>query len=636
MAGRLALAALLLALTLPALADALAPELRARLSAAGPGETLPVIVGLAERVDPRPYQTGDRAQRRAALIQALQAQAARTQPPILAAIQAQGGGRIRPLWAINAIAAELPAAAIEALARHPAVARIRLDAEVLEPAITPAAAATPEWNLSAVRAPELWAQGYDGTGVVVASLDTGVDAAHPDLGPRWRGGGNGWYDPNGQHATPHDASGHGTRTMGLMVGGAAGGTAIGVAPGAQWIAVKIFDDSGRSTLSRIHQGFQWLLDPDANPASDDAPDVVNNSWGLIGADQCALEFQTDVQLLRTAGIAVVFAAGNDGPSGYTSSSPANNPEGWAVGAVDAANAVAAFSSRGPSACDGSIYPELMAPGVAVKSADLSFGGLALYADVSGTSYAAPHVSGVMALLAQAHPGAEVAALEAALAQTARDLGPAGADNAYGQGLVDAVAAHETLAGAPPPANRAPLASNAGTVLAVAAPGVLGNDSDPDGNALTARLESPPAGGALVLNADGSFSYTPNAGTAADSFAYRASDGGLASAAAQVSISVVQPNRPPVAVDDGASTRRNTAIRIAVLANDSDPDGNLAPASVAITAKPNKGGTASVNPDGTVNYSPKRNFTGAETFAYTVRDTLGAVSNTAGVTVTVTR
>jgi len=83
--------------------------------------------------------------------------------------------------------------------------------------------------------------------------------------------------------------------MGLLVGGAAGGTAIGVAPGARWISVKIFADNGLASLSGIHLGFQWLLDPDGNPATDDAPDVANHSWGLNGSvGQCDREFEPEM------------------------------------------------------------------------------------------------------------------------------------------------------------------------------------------------------------------------------------------------------------------------------------------------------------------------------------------------------
>jgi len=127
--------------------------------------------------------------------------------------------------------------------------------------------------------------------------------------------------------------------------------------------------------------------------TDDVPDVVNSSWGFPNlAGQCYLEFENDLKVLKAAGIAVVFSAGNQGTLG--SVSPADNASGFAVGAVDSALNVASTSSRGPSACDGSLFPELVAPGVGVRAADLTLGGYAQnpYATLSGTSFAAPHVA----------------------------------------------------------------------------------------------------------------------------------------------------------------------------------------------------------------------------------------------------
>ena len=215
--------------------------------------------------------------------------------------------------------------------------------------------------------------------------------------------------------------------------------------------MKIFNDARYATVSGIHAGFQWLLDPDGNPSTDDVPDVVNASWGfrdLVG--QCYLEFETDLEILKAAGIAVVLSAGNQGSAG--SVSPADNPAGFAVGAVDAALAVAATSSRGPSACDGSVYPEVVAPGVGIRTSDLTFNGTYpnSYVAVSGTSFATPHVAGAMALLRQADPAATVAELEQAVTATAVDLGAPGPDNTAGYGLLDAPAARQWLGNAPPP------------------------------------------------------------------------------------------------------------------------------------------------------------------------------------------
>jgi len=719
-----------------ALAAVIVPELAAELARLAPQDEIPVIVWMADRVDPRLYELADRSARDTRLVKALREKAAATQGPYRVFLQNQGARQLRELWVINGIAVTARASVIRQLASRPGIERISLDSTLEAPVTSVGGAAPPEWNLNAVQAPQLWSLGYTGSGVVVANMDTGVDAAHPDLATNWRGGNNSWYDPHGQHPTPYDPTGHGTQTMGIIVGGSAGGTAIGVAPDARWIAVKLYDDAGLARYSDIHLAFQWLLDPDGDLNTVDAPDVVNASWGLVGtAGQCITEFSVDIDVLRTAGVGIAFAAGNDGPGPLTSLSPANDPQGFSGGAVDETLTVAGFSSRGPSACDGTIYPDLVAPGVNVKTADLSFGGLPQYVVVAGTSFAAPHAAGSMALLAGAFPAAGIGQIEAALTGSARDLGVAGEDNSYGWGLADVQAAYQfLLAGtnSPPritstpplgatagnlyrypvtasdpdndalrfyldvaPAgmaidaltgliewtpgtdqvgthgvtvraddargksatqtfgvtvsmpNLAPVASNdsysisSGTTLGIAAPGVLGNDEDSDGGALTAVLTTGTASGILSLNDNGSFTYTPNAAFAGtDSFAYRAFDGALYSNSATVSITVnASVNTPPVAKADSAAApmRKSgayTPVVISVLANDSDPDGSLDPATVSIAAAPNKGGAVAVNANGAVSYTPKVKFRGQETFGYTVRDRAGAVSNIATVTVTV--
>jgi subtilisin family serine protease len=199
-------------------------------------------------------------------------------------------------------------------------------------------------------------------------------------------------------------------------------------------------------MSDIHRIFQWLMDPDGNPATVDSPDIVNASWALSGraTGGCNLEFSEDILALKAAGIAVVFAAGNDGPAPGTSNSPGNNPGAISVGAVNRDLSIARQTSRGPSACGGGVFPGLVAPGVNVRTADLSHGGQPSYAIVSGSSLAAPHATGVLALLMEAFPSASVAELETALVNGAQDLGVAGADNTFGHGLANAIAALDQL------------------------------------------------------------------------------------------------------------------------------------------------------------------------------------------------
>lgn len=428
------------------------PELEEILGTLGPDDEVPVIVTLTDQFDLKAFRNRDRKQQRTGLIKGLKAKADVTQGHLKVFLKEKMARRVLSFWVFNGLAVTAPVGVIRELAKQPGIGRIQLDDTLAQPEPQPAAAAVPEWNLNVIKAPELWSLGFRGAGVVVASMDTGVDVSHLDLQDKWRGGGNSWFDPNGEHSTPSDSAGHGTRVMGLLVGGDATGTSIGVAPEARWIAVKIFDDGGVAELSDIHAGFQWLLDPDNNPETDDAPDVVDNSWGFTNlVNQCYNEFQPDVQALKAAGIAVVFSAGNEGPYQATSVSPANYPESMAVGALDETATVAPFSSRGPSPCDQSIYPELTAPGANVKTADLTVGGVYPSAStyVSGTSFSSAHVAGAMALLLGAKPGVPIEQLETALKESALDLVTPGPDNDTGHGLLDVAGAYDFLQNSPP-------------------------------------------------------------------------------------------------------------------------------------------------------------------------------------------
>lgn len=443
---------MMLTLSLPTPANARVADpimdtaLQVTLDAGSPGDTIPVIAICREQADLHALRRLHRKHRRRAMVRRLRETAGKSQRHLRKLLRRHGVRDVIELWAINGLSFQASSAVIRTLARQHGIATITLDATLDAPGLSFEEASPSAWHLDAIRAPELWALGLRGQGVVVASLDSGVDALHPDLGPRWRGGANSWFDPHGEHLIPFDGLGHGTQTMGLMVGGDAGGTAIGVAPEAQWIAAKIFDDEGSATLSDIHRAFQWVLDPDGDPATDDAPDVVNCSWNLAGTTNlCVPEFTPDIEVLKAAGVAVTFSASNYGPAPFSSVSPANG-SGFAIGAVDQSLAVAEFSSRGPSACGGGLYPQLVAPGVQVRTTDLTFGGQVpdSYVSVAGTSFAAPQTAGTMALLREAYPDATVADLEAALAGSALDLGLGGPDDTFGYGLVDVMEAYRWL------------------------------------------------------------------------------------------------------------------------------------------------------------------------------------------------
>jgi bacillopeptidase F len=599
------------------------PELEREMQGRVPYEEIAVIVSLAGKVDHRRFAVKDRSLRDTRLYRALKEKAKVTQAPHKAFLQGRGARRLRELWAINGIAVTARAEVIRELAARMGVESIRSDSTLQAPAVTYASPAPPEWNLNAVSVPALWAQGYSGTGIVVANMDTGVDPNHPDLIGKWRGGANSWFDPHGEHATPYDFSGHGTQTMSIM----AGGSAIGVAPGASWIAAKLYNDAGQATYSDIHLAFQWLLDPDGNPATVDAPDVVNASWGLVGtAGQCITEFSADIDALKTAGIAVTFAAGNDGPAPLTSLSPANNVGGFATGAVDPALAVASFSARGPSACDGTVYPEMAAPGVSVKAADLSFGGQPLYAVVSGTSYAAPHAAGTMALLLEAYPVASVADLEAALMQSAQDLGVAGADNSYGYGLLNAQAAYDNLharLGSPPAITSSPtLTATQGLAYAYKV-----TASDPDGGPLSFTLDKAPVG--MTIKTTSSYvawiGWRPNsAQVGVNDVIVRATDPIGLSTTQPYSITVANVNDAPVTSNDVYTMTKGGTLNVAapgVLANDIDPD--VGDTLTATNYSAPSTGTLAGNADGSFSYTPPAIYNGMAYFNYLAQDSAGA-------------
>lgn len=168
--------------------------------------------------------------------------------------------------------------------------------------------------------------------------------------------------------------------------------------------------------------------------------------------------------------------------------------------------------------------------------------------------------------------------------------------------------------------------------------VLANDTDVDGDAISVKTVSPGSNGTTAVNTDNTVMYTPaNGFSGKDTFTYVVTDGNLDSSPATVTVTVVPAvNQLPVASNDSARTRRNTPVDINVLANDRDPDGALVPSSVSIVTQPTRGGTASVNANGTVRYTPRLNFRGTDVFTYNVKDDRGGVSNTATVRVNVVR
>lgn len=351
------------------------------------------------------------------------------------------------------------------LATRPEVDRV-LSSPRLRPLPTPPppepgsapAPDTPLWNITLIGADRVWNElGITGAGIVIGQSDSGVDAAHPDLAPGYRGV-NGdhaynWLDPWYGTLAPRDYGQHGSHTL----GSATGRNGIGVAPGATWFAcANLARNLGNP--ARYLDCMQFMLAPYA-PGDDPftagdparAAHVLNNSWGCPPLEGCdAASLLPAVQALRAAGIFVVASAGNEGAEcSSVSSPPAIYAEAFSVGAIDASGVVTDFSSRGPVTVDGSgrTKPDIVAPGDDVLSSTPD----GTYATASGTSMAGPHVAGVVALVWSANPAliGDIARTEALLRDTAAPYtgdgglecaGSAPGSNVYGFGVIDAYAA----------------------------------------------------------------------------------------------------------------------------------------------------------------------------------------------------
>jgi subtilisin family serine protease len=393
-----------------------------------------------------------RTARARTVLDGLRQRAAETQQDLRRLLSTQersGHARaVKPYWIFNGFAATVDRQALDALAAHPDVASVALDAEIrqeepIEPG--PGEPLLPSWSLESVNAPDTWGEyGTRGAGVVVGIMDGGADGGHPALHDSWLGTtgdpAKSWYVPTGEnYPTPGDGGGHGTHVTGSIVGRAPG-EVTGVAPDAQWIAAKIFRDSGSTTESIIHDAFQWMLAPGGDPAA--APDVVNNSWGANAPNDTT--FWDDVLAWQAAGIVPVFANGNAGPGPGTVGSPGSFPQAIGIGATDQEDRIASFSSRGPVTWDGVRYtkPDVSAPGHLIRSTwprKLIASG---YNTISGTSMATPHATGVVALMLSANPDLTVDEVREMLTTTARVEPQMGAvpNNSYGTGIIDAHAA----------------------------------------------------------------------------------------------------------------------------------------------------------------------------------------------------
>ncbi len=419
-----------------------------------------------------------KTERGAFVTDALRSVAERTQKPLLGLLAGRGVPH-RSYWVANMIWVRGDRNLVEELAAREDVfhiyanPRVRFEGPVASSPAGPVPDSPDaiEWGVSKVRAPQSWAQGFTGQGIVVGGQDTGYDWDHPALKAKYRGWSGSaadhdynWHDSihsgggvcGADSPEPCDDDSHGTHTMGTMVGDDGGANQIGVAPGAKWIGCRNMDE-GVGTPQTYSECFQWFIAPtdleDDNPDPSKAPHVINNSWGCPPSEGCTDPniLRTIVQNTRAAGIEVVVSAGNSGSSCSTvEDPPAIYDASFSVGATDSNDNIAGFSSRGPVTIDGSgrLKPDISAPGVNVRSS-VPGGG---YASFQGTSMAGPHVAGVTALLLSAYPHliGDPNSIEAILtstavprttAETCGDVpGSEIPNNTYGWGRADAFSA----------------------------------------------------------------------------------------------------------------------------------------------------------------------------------------------------
>jgi Subtilase family len=469
----LALVALLAA---PVRAGTLSDELHAMMESADPATRIPVVMELAEQVDVAAAVEGleGKSVRVPVLVDALRAKAAATQDAggcdggLLSELRAQGPDRARNLrsfWVVNAVAVEATKDVIAACAARPDVGIVVHDRALERAAVAPAAVAGFD-VLAAIRAREAQALGT-GAGTIVGLIGTGADPLHPALAGGLLARADGspiWKDAVAGLPAPYDDVGEGTHLLGVAVGRPVGGTEIGVAPGAGWIACKgLTASGGPQGGARLLACLQFMLNPDDPGPPDPAhvPDVVLAPWWFDDPGVCDPFLVDRVRVLRAAGILPVFASGHDTVAPGTPAPadalpyPASYPEAFSVGASSdtAPAALLPTSYRGAAGCrkpgdevppnrPDRWGPQVFAPGVGVLSAWPGGGYRVLEDNPEGV--AAAEVAGAAALLLSVAPTLDPDQIEAAIQRTALGyepgLPPPAPVPAYRAGLLDVLAA----------------------------------------------------------------------------------------------------------------------------------------------------------------------------------------------------
>ena len=536
---------------------------------------------------------------------------------------------------IPGFSATAPEAALAGLRRNPNVASIERDGTIValdHGAQTGDLEYENAWGVEHIGSYRVHQAGIRGDGVDVAVIDTGIDYIHdipdalepPVVDPEFNGTYQGGWDFVNNDPDPMDDNGHGTHVAGILAADHNGYLVVGVAPKVRLWGLKVLGTNGTGDYSGLIAALDW--------AATHGIEVVNIS---LGGHDVSAALASAVQSAYALGVTIVAASGNTVTFsellfGCPVVYPAAYPEAIAVSFTGTNDQLTGYSCTGPQV-------DLAAPGNQIFSpvpiGSCQFCSSNGYRALSGTSMASPHVAGVVALvlskgIADSNGDGlladDVKAHMCATASTATY--PAKTDpkyaNWYGCGIVDADRALLDVP-PPPPAIGTPTANADTATTAEDTPvdvDVLVNDTDPEGNPLTVTAVSTPARGTASANSAGTIRYAPPGNlNGSDAFTYTVDDGQGHAATGTVTVTVTPVNDDPVAGPDVLVTSRNVPSSLAVLANDTDVDGDALSVS-AVTDPPN--GTATIESNGSVTYAPDADYSGPDAFDYTIVDGVG--------------
>ncbi len=471
------------------------PKLEQQLDAAGTDQLVPVIIALHEQFDAgQLVQLVDgmpKRERQAEVARILSGFSAREQAGLLAWLGSlEAAGRVQgvgSLWLVNAAFCSATPDVIRDIEKRADVWYVDADVKYV-PDLLPAASVADvtdnsdeiDWGVSKVNAPAVWALGYTGAGIVVGDIDTGCNYNHLDLADHM------WTDANypnhgwdflSDDNDPMDTSGHGTHTCGTVASDGTAGSQCGVAPDAQIMSCRVRTVADSLAETQVWEAMQFVVSPPLSPTN--GGDIITMSLGWRNSwDPMRKLWRDGCTNVGAAGVVMIVAAGNERSSAipYSCRTPGDVPPPWwnpenigvgslsnviSVGATDASDDYASFSSKGPVEWGtvvgyadyphppGLTRPDVAAPGVSLKSC--RHNSNTTYTTMSGTSMATPTTAGVAALMLSKNPNLSPATIDSILEITAVDRGPTGKDMDYGAGRIDALAAvnHIGASGGPP-------------------------------------------------------------------------------------------------------------------------------------------------------------------------------------------